>query len=98
MPGRTMVYGSGGKDADAIENVLVDQNKKTSGEDAQSLGDIMMKNPLTIPLAPLAYFVSSLQQGAAGLGSTMSPRRFSSWGEVVPTTSTKELNQKNIFG
>lgn len=97
MPGRTMIFGSGGKDADAIEGVVKDP-KQTAGENAMMDFKQLASNPLTLPLAPLAFLASVLQQGAAGLGGPMAARRFTDFGEVVPTTTSKELYRRNIFG
>ena len=97
MPGRTMIYGSGAKDADQREGVVQDPSQ-TAGEDAMATAKQLASNPLTLPLAPLVMLMSSLQQGAAGLGGPMAPRRFTDYGKVVPKTTSQELYRKNFFG
>lgn len=102
MPGRTMIYGSGAGDADGQDNLVKKpgqgpvENNDGGAEYAQAME--YLKNPLTAPLGILMLGVSSVKKGGAGLGGPMTPRRFSPWGDVVPTTTTKELNRKNIFG
>ena len=97
MPNKTMIYGSGAMDANSREGVARDP-RETAGEDAMATAKQLASNPLTLPLAPLAMLVSSLQQGAAGLGGPMGPRRFSPSGKVVPTWTTNELYRKSFFG
>lgn len=96
MPYETVIYGSGnGKIADTKEKTgaadqaaAIDQEMKVAGQ--------LAANPLTAPLAPLAMAIASLKRGGL-VGRPMAARDFSPWGEVVPTTTTKALNQRNIF-
>jgi len=93
---KTVIYGSGNKNAVKAEN-LNETEAQAANDNAMKQAQDLMKNPLTLPLAPLAMAIASIQAGG-GIGGPMPARDFSPWGTLVQEESTSTLNRKNIFG
>jgi len=98
MPISTIIYGSAVKREAETRESVNGAEKGAAPESMMANAQKLASNPLTLPLAPLAMLVASIQQGGDLLGSPMAARKFSDRGSLVQTMSTSDLDRKNIFG
>lgn len=94
---KTMIYGSGAEKEAAAREKVPEAHEEAKPNEMMVNAQKMLSNPLTAPLAPLAMIVASIQEGG-GIGAPMAARRFSDRGALVQTMSTRDLDNKNIFG